>query len=79
MVEMDIHSLEQLEEKICNVKEQQKELKNDLENMVQKHKRVNEVTKYLKQYRDTTMVFLKSQRNCAKVEKTSPNAQLVNT
>lgn len=57
MIEMDIQSLEQLEEKICNVKEQQKELRNVLKNMGQKHKRMNEAIKYLKQYQATKEIY----------------------
>jgi hypothetical protein len=59
MVEMDIQSLEELEDKISNVKEQQKEFRNVLKNMGKKHKRINEAVKYLKQYQDTKEIYKK--------------------
>ena len=57
MVEQGIHTLEELDDKIGNLSEQQKELKNSLKEREQQLKRLNEVTKYLKQYHATKNTY----------------------
>ena len=57
MVERGIHTLEELDEKIGNIGEQQKELKTSLKHQEQQRKELKEVSKYLKQYQSTSQVY----------------------